>query len=150
MDRSKLFDKPVFKLEIALCLLWARLLISWLPFRRWRRALGPIADQPGANAPPVLTPPQLQKAVGTGRIIRKVAGRMPFRSDCLPQAMTGRWMLARRGIETRVAIGSRRGTLEEGLLFHAWLLAGDRVVTGGDESADFAPFGLAQDSDAGV
>ena len=150
MDRSAFLDKPAFKLEIVLCLLWARLLISCLPFRRWRKALGPIADQPGANLPPALQPAQLEKAVDTGRLIRKVAGHMPFRADCLPQAMTGRWMLARRGIETRVAIGSRRGTEEDGLLFHAWLLAGDRIVTGGDESTEFAPFGLSQDPDPRV
>lgn len=138
-------DKPVFKLEIAICLLWARLLINCLPFRLWRGMLGPIAEAPGGAEIPPLTRPQLKKASDTGRIIRRIAGRMPFRADCLPQAMTGRWMLARRGIPTRIALGARKDGLQRDLQFHAWLVAGTRVVTGGEESDSFQSFGGRQD-----
>lgn len=66
-----------------------------------------------------------------GWVIPRVAFRMPWRSDCLPQAMAAqRWLLA-RGIATSIVIGVER---PDGASFnsHAWLLYGDRAVTGGE------------------
>lgn len=143
MRRFGLFDKPVFKLEIVLCLAWARLLITILPFSRLRPMLGSITEDVASSEAPELTEPQLKKAHDTGRIIRRVAWRMPFRADCVPQALTGRWMLARRGIATRIIIGTRRDP-EKGLEFHAWLLAGDLEVTGGRENGTFRPFRMSE------
>ncbi|MCB2065903.1 MAG: lasso peptide biosynthesis B2 protein [Erythrobacter sp.] len=141
MRRRDIFDKPVFKLEMVLCLAWARLLISVLPFRRLRPMLGPIFEEPAAGQAPGLTAPQLKKAADTGRILHRVAGRMPFRADCVPQALTARWMLARRGIATRIRIGTRRDPAQDGLQFHAWLMAGDLVVTGGQDIETYSAFG---------
>lgn len=66
-----------------------------------------------------------------GWVVPRVAHRLPWRADCLPQAMAAqRWLLA-SGIATSIVIGVERpdGT---GFNSHAWLLYGERVVTGGD------------------
>lgn len=145
MAAFKLRDKRVFKLEIMLCLAWARLLVACLPFRWWRSVLGPLDGEP-----PQLDARQLKKAVDTGRIVREVAERMPFAAVCLPQAMATRWMLARRGIGTRLRIGARRGEqLGSAMLVHAWLCAGDRVVTGKHERDSYTAF-CASASNAGM
>ncbi|WP_338467591.1 lasso peptide biosynthesis B2 protein [Novosphingobium sp. ZN18A2] len=66
-----------------------------------------------------------------GFVVPRIARRVPWRSDCLVQAMAARrWMLS-RGIATRIAIGVDKpapGDFES----HAWLLHGDAIVTGGD------------------
>lgn len=59
--------------------------------------------------------------------------RVPWRSDCLVQALAARRWLGRGGVATRIGIGVRR-TEEGALMAHAWLKAGDRLVTGGDIS----------------
>ncbi len=59
--------------------------------------------------------------------------RVPWRSDCVVQALAARRWLARGGIGSRVCIGVRNDA--DGFQAHAWLKVGDRIVTGGDVSA---------------
>lgn len=93
------------------------------------------ADNPHAKA---FTAAQRARIAEVSRAFEIAAPRVPWRSDCLVQCLAGRRWLARHGIATRIAIGIRRD--EAGaMLAHAWLCAGDIVVTGGDV-ADFAEF----------
>ena len=69
--------------------------------------------------------------------IPRVAQRVPWRADCLIQALAGERWLRRRGICTQVVIGVKTGGPVP-LDAHAWLEAGDRIVTGG-EIAAFQP-----------
>ncbi|MBH5323157.1 lasso peptide biosynthesis B2 protein [Aurantiacibacter sediminis] len=134
--------RRVVRMEIWLSLAWARFLIRYVPFRNWRHTLGPIDAEPDAGAWPVLSEQRLDQASNIGRLVNRVANRIRlFQVVCLPRAMAGRWVLARRGIPSRIIIGSKRGE-EEGksLLFHAWLMVGDRVLTGADERAEFLAF----------
>lgn len=79
-------------------------------------------------------------AEGCARIafaIPRVVPRLPWRADCLVQALAGQAMLLRRGISSSIAVGTARrpdGSFEA----HAWLVCGDRVILGGDISR-FAP-----------
>jgi Transglutaminase-like superfamily len=61
--------------------------------------------------------------------------RVPWRSDCLVQALAARRWLARSGIASRIGIGARRDQ-HDAFMAHAWLTVGERLVTGGD----IAPF----------
>ena len=72
-------------------------------------------------------------------VVPRVAARMPFRSDCLVQALAAQAMLSRRGIASRVHLGARKGP-GGGIEAHAWLTAGGRTVTGGriDGYAEFS------------
>lgn len=60
-----------------------------------------------------------------------VALRVPWRADCMVQAMAARRWLARAGIGSTMKIGVRRD-VPDGFGAHAWLTVGDTVVTGGD------------------
>lgn len=150
MARSLRFRKRLFLAEVWLRLAFARFLIKYVPFRRWKKLLGPIDGAPEATVWPELSEARLKQAAAIGRDVDWVANRAKlFEAVCLPRAMAGRWALARRGLPSRIVIGSRRGEAEEGLLFHAWLLVGDRTITGGQEQQQFLEFRKRRDEVAG-
>nr|WP_256439051.1 lasso peptide biosynthesis B2 protein [Erythrobacter sp. JK5] len=64
-------------------------------------------------------------------VIAVLARYLPWRSDCLPQALAGQnWLLA-RGIASVIQVGAER-TASGDFGAHAWLVHNDRVVLGGD------------------
>jgi Transglutaminase-like superfamily len=83
---------------------------------------------------------QADGAEGRARIafiIPRMALRLPWRADCLVQALAGQAMLLRRGIASTIAVGTARhpdGRFEA----HAWLVCENDVILGGD-IARFAP-----------
>ena len=70
-------------------------------------------------------------------VIPRIACRLPFRADCLVQAMAAQQWLHELGIASRIVIGVEH---PQGKDFgaHAWLSYGDFVVTGG-ETGQYAP-----------
>ena len=58
--------------------------------------------------------------------------RVPWRSDCVVQALAARRWLARGGVGSNLCIGVRNDA--QGFQAHAWLKVGERIVTGGDIS----------------
>lgn len=132
--------------EILLCLAWARFLVRFVAFSRWRHLLGPIDAPP--DTPEQLDAARTRHARNIGRRIDQVAGRVPFQAVCLPRAMAGRWILARRGIPSHVVLGSRRGDADEAdMMFHAWLVAGDTVVTGAGQLERYGAFAKKRTGD---
>ena len=127
----------VMALEAVPLLLLARLLVKYVPMRRWRHRLSTVEEPVG--------PPPEGRRLGrkVARVVRRVARHVPFRAVCLPQAMAAQWMLRRRGIPSRLFFGARRRLrpetvlpedgLASGMDFHAWLTVGDACVLGGAE-----------------
>jgi hypothetical protein len=66
---------------------------------------------------------------GIGRAIASAAARVPWRSDCLLQAMAASAMLRKRNLPSHVCIGVRRGA-NGALEAHAWLVTNGGIVTG--------------------
>lgn len=66
-------------------------------------------------------------------VIPRLAARVPWRADCLVQAMAAERWLAREGIATRLTLGVPKDKKPD-FEAHAWLTVGDVVVTGGDIS----------------
>lgn len=66
--------------------------------------------------------------------IPAVALRVPWRSDCMVQAMAAQRWLARYGIASAMTIGVRKDA-PQGFDAHAWLSVGDVLITGGDISS---------------
>lgn len=66
-------------------------------------------------------------------VIPRVAARMPWRADCLVQALAAERWLNGEKIATLLTLGipkEKQAAFEA----HAWLSVGDRIVTGGDVS----------------
>jgi len=65
--------------------------------------------------------------------INRMAARVPWRSDCLVQALAGQRWLADAGIVSEIVVGTAKradGSFES----HAWLRQDGRIVLGGDIS----------------
>ena len=87
--------------------------------------------------------PSMPLSAEQERLVKRVAfaipcmgARVPWRSDCLIQALAAQRWLARAGIAAPIDIGVRNAGAFEA---HAWLVVGGRIVTGGEISA-FTPF----------
>ncbi|WP_379923376.1 lasso peptide biosynthesis B2 protein [Erythrobacter sp. R86502] len=64
-------------------------------------------------------------------IIPQMAQRLPWRSDCLVQALAAQAMLQRRQIASQIIVGTTKhpdGRFEA----HAWLRSGSKTIIGGD------------------
>lgn len=74
--------------------------------------------------------------------IYRVGVRVPWRADCLVQALAAQRWLQRRGIATALFIGVRKDTPDK-FEAHAWLRRDDTIITGGDISG-FVAFVLPE------
>lgn len=105
--------------------------------RKTVRELGiPDGNSDHGQLPPA-TAEQADTIAYVSKAIAIVAPRVPWRSDCLVQCLAGRRWLATKGIAARITIGVKQEQAPDGstiLLAHAWLKAGNTVVTGGDVS----------------
>jgi len=140
----KLFSYPPrewpWMIEAAASLAWARFLIRFVPYRRWRGWMGPIGLNEGSLG---LSEHDKARIFMVRRWVNRAAANVKFRANCLPQAMAARWMLSRRGIATELHIGSKRAdqaSPDKPIDLHAWLLCGDRCLTGADQRAQFTAF----------
>lgn len=68
--------------------------------------------------------------------------RVPWRADCVVQALAAKFWLERAGVETAFRLGVRREA--GGLLAHAWLEVGGVPVSGGAPSAALVRFAAAE------
>lgn len=117
-------------LEALLRLAWARLLVRTTPFRR----LAPHLGRPQAETPLTITPGERALAVEISWAVQAAARHVPLRFVCLPQALAAKWMLQRRGLASTLYLGVAPGLQTPDVLTaHAWLRAGDKVITGDHE-----------------
>ena len=149
MQVTRFLRRRALYVEIWLGLAWARFLTRFVRLGRWKHLLGEPGE--GGKEAPALSRQQIEQAKGVGRIVAHVArGVRMFDAVCLPQAMAARWVLARRGIPSRIVIGSRREDGAGTMHFHAWLLAGGEVVTGAREQAAHQEMVQAGPNDAAI
>lgn len=65
--------------------------------------------------------------------VPRMGFHVPWRSDCLVQAMAAQRWLASMGLDSEIFIGARSDG-PQSIAAHAWLKVGAKVVTGGDIS----------------
>lgn len=66
-------------------------------------------------------------------VLPRISARLPWRSDCLVQAIAGQNWLSALGVASEIRIGVEHPA-DGPFGAHAWLVHGDEVVTGGDIS----------------
>lgn len=118
-------------------LLRATALIPWLALRLRltglkgvQAAMGRMASRDPRDG---LTPADL------ARLVSAASRHGVYRRECLPTALALQWLLARRGIDSRLHLGVRR---REGLMeAHAWIEhAGEPLIDGPSVRDRFAVF----------
>ncbi len=67
--------------------------------------------------------------------IEAAARHLPWKPVCLPQAVTAKWMLRRRGIPCTLYLGADPASRYDA---HAWVRVGGVIVTGGPRQDRFA------------
>jgi len=70
--------------------------------------------------------------------VEAIARHSPIAFVCFPQTLAGYTMLRRRGVPSTMVYGVARSPVNK-LTAHTWLMMGDRVVLGGEGSAQFTP-----------
>jgi hypothetical protein len=73
-----------------------------------------------------------------GWSVDAVSRRVPWRATCLTKAMAAKLMLRRRGVPSTLYFGVRQQD-GHGIAAHAWLRAGDTIVTGARAIREFTP-----------
>jgi len=119
--------------EAMATMLYARFLVRFMPFERWRGRLGTPLD-PGSQRSEGAKLPVNSDVEAVVRqcsaAVRRAAFRLPG-SLCLPQAITLQKMLTRRGIPSIVVIGYLPANLRgQGDDLHAWVEWSGQIVLG--------------------
>ena len=86
------------------------------------------ASQESENAEKVIAPAQLARIA---YVLPRISDRIPWRSDCLVQAIAAQNWLSAIGEASEIQIGVEHPA-DGAFGAHAWLLCKEQVVTGGD------------------
>ncbi|MDD4962532.1 MAG: lasso peptide biosynthesis B2 protein [Gallionella sp.] len=109
-----------------------RLIIKTIPLRYFAPHFG---TQLGvASFVPLISPVQTRRAIALGKVIQTAARYTPWESNCFPQALTARLLLAWYNIPYSLFFGVQTAPFAA----HAWVAAGRVRVTGGESFASFA------------
>lgn len=111
--------------EAAVWLGMARLSVMLVPFRRIAPFLGRHMSESTQSIEPGYRnlAERISWAVGTA------SRHVPWKCECLAQALAGKAMLKRRGVGSTLYLGVAKDN-GENLKAHAWLRSGDLFVTG--------------------
>ena len=140
---SKLFSQPflfyVWLLPAWIMLGLSRLAILLLSFKRIARWLG--VHEGIATQVPIVAKRHERMAASIGRATRVAARFTPWTSNCFPQAITARLILALYGIPHALYFGVKRDGEADELLAHAWVVSGRSNVTGGRSFGKYTTVG---------
>lgn len=119
-------------LEALLALVWARLLVRFVPFQY----LAPRLGQRDVSSSATLTPADRAQAIRVSWAVQAAARNIPLGFVCLPQAIAAKWMLRHRRIPSTLYLGIPRKGGQAAMVPHAWLRAGEKIVTGEGPAAE--------------
>lgn len=112
-------------------LIRAKILIHTIPFRKLAPQLGRL----GEETPPAISPAERAVAVKISWAVQCAARYVPVGFVCLPQAIAAQRLLRRRGLASTLYLGvapDRKSP--QNITAHAWLRAGDKILTGEQEA----------------
>lgn len=124
---------PLVVVEAMVALMAARLALRLLPFRLLVRR--PTSAESGTRIGDAA--PREPRALRVRYAVAQAGRRLPGTWTCLVRALAAGWMLRRRGLGSVLHLGV--STAGGRLAAHAWLEAGDGIVCGGREAAEFTP-----------
>lgn len=109
----------------------ARAAIRVLPFRSYVGLLGRKAALSDASPAGTLDPRTATRIATIRQAVASAAAIAPWTANCLPQALVACILLRASGVPHRTFLGTAKGQKGgDPLLAHAWVRAGDVIVTG--------------------
>lgn len=132
--RSLLFELKCTALSIATTgmLAVSKIMIGALPFRK---IISLITNSP-EESPEHLDPASMGRAQRIGRSVAWVGRRVPWQSKCYDQALAASLLLRIMGISGTLYFGIWKDPTDS-IGAHAWLRAGDVIITGAEEAPRF-------------
>lgn len=124
-------------LKVTTLLVVGAFLQKFVPMTRWGHLLGTPGkpDRTSHSTSETTVPPEV---LALEKSLRQGVRLLPFTPSCLAQAFAGQRMLISKDIPSTVTIGLRQeGT--HNWPAHAWLHAGNRVITGGGVGEVYFP-----------
>lgn len=113
----------------------AKVAVHTVPFRHLSRTLG----RSEAQTAPGIAPAERVVAVKISWAVQAAARHVPFGFVCLPQAIAAQRMLRRRAVANTLYFGvTLKPDGQQTMLAHAWLRAGDKIVTGEHREGAYA------------
>ena len=124
-------EKKIF-VEAYILLAAISILVEIVPFRWFAGKLGKHMQETTfeSNAQIDTT------ARNTGSLIYKSVRFIPWKIKCLTQAITGKFILKRRGIISTLYLGVKKSESKK-LEAHAWLRVGNKIITGKEVYEEF-------------
>jgi Transglutaminase-like superfamily len=92
-----------------------------------------VSEQAAQASPPPDPAGIARKCEEAAFFVSRMARRVPWRSDCLVQALAGQNWLVQEGIASEIVVGTAKQA-DGTFLSHAWLRHGPRIILGGDIS----------------
>ncbi|MEY2881547.1 MAG: hypothetical protein RLZZ15_3927 [Verrucomicrobiota bacterium] len=108
----------------------AKVLVHTVPFR-W---IAPGFGRQKNETAPTIPSADRKIAVDVSWAVQAAARHVRLGFVCLPQAMAAQRMLRRRGLASTLYLGVALEAEKASLQAHAWLRAGDKVLTGEAEA----------------
>jgi hypothetical protein len=123
-------------LEALALLAFFRVCLALVPVRRIIKAITPnrVVTKPAENEIP--SEHDLEAARKVEWAVSAAARHSFVEFVCFPQTLTGYTLLRWRGVPSTMVYGVARSPDGE-LIAHTWLEVGDKIVTGGDNAAEF-------------
>lgn len=120
-------------MEILILLAFFRFMILFLPFKRLAPFLG---EQNHADSEQEL-PNEWNWVQTLACYIERMSEIVPWKSECLVQAATGKLLLRRKKIGCTVFFGVKKGNENKELKAHAWLKVGPEIILGGENAHQY-------------
>ncbi|WP_346355428.1 lasso peptide biosynthesis B2 protein [Azotosporobacter soli] len=114
----------------------ARTAILLLPFCKLSLLLG----KEKSESPAMATQQEYTAAWQVGSMIERVSRYTPWQSKCLVQALVGKLLLQRLGIDATLYMGVAKDA-DNKMIAHAWLRCGEMIVTGSAGREQFTVVG---------
>lgn len=122
----------LFFLEAWIMLSFAKIILLYVPFRKIAPRLKSNFRQPAKKVGVIRYCEEIAYAV------RRAGRYIPWRTRCFEQAIAGKMMLNRRNLDSELYIGVCKKEKAVGIVAHAWLKSGGRIITGGTDLEKFS------------
>lgn len=118
-NQRRLFFEALRYSLVAKCMIW------FVPFKKFAPKLGErrMSGTTAVSASGKIMLPEIRRS------IRRVTKYSPWKTKCFVEAITAARMLQKRRIPYTLHLGVSKDT-KNGLIAHAWLVAGKWIVTG--------------------
>jgi hypothetical protein len=130
---EKPFSEKFLLLQVFVLLSLFRLLIIFMPFKKMAPLLGKHNQTASGNR----LPSEWEWVQTVARFIRQMSKLLPWKSECLVQAATGKLLLRRKKIASTVYFGVKKSDDSKKILAHAWLKVGPEIILGGENAHQY-------------